>query len=67
MAKRLTKKTILVETEEYERFKRRHPGHGDFTWFIRTAMRFYNELNDVKPDELVRTAVEELDKVRSEV
>ena len=62
---KLTKKTILVPDVEVERFKRRHPGHGDFTWFVREALRRYNDLNDVEPDELVELAVKEINTVRT--
>lgn len=57
MRARMVKKNILIPEEEIERFEVRHPGHGSFTWFVRTCLEKYNELNDVNPDELIGTVV----------
>jgi len=54
------KRTILIDGEDYRRFRERHPSHGAFTWFIRTALKKYNELNDTDPEELVQLAVGDL-------
>lgn len=56
----LVKKTLLVPREDFEKFCRTHPQHGSFTWFVRTALRRYNLINDVDPEELVDLAVGEL-------
>jgi hypothetical protein len=54
------KKTILIPAKEWSRFKERHPGHGDFTWFVREALTRYNEVNSVSPEELIQLAVSEI-------
>lgn len=54
------KRTVEIPRIEYERFRERHPGHGDFIWFLREALRLYNDLNEVKPEELIQTAVSEI-------
>jgi len=56
----LVRKTILVSRDEYEKFETRHPGHGDFTWFVREALARYNEINDTNPEELIALAVGEI-------
>jgi hypothetical protein len=54
------KRTLLIPKVEMDRFKARHGGHGDFTWFVREALRRYNDLNDVDPNELISLAVSDL-------
>lgn len=54
------KRTLLIDREDYERFQRRHPQHGAFTWFVREVLRAYNELNDTDPDELIKLAAQEI-------
>lgn len=54
----MVKKIVLLPKTEVERFKARHRGHGDFTWFVREVLKKYNDLNDVDPDELLRLAAE---------
>lgn len=56
----LVKKTLLVPKTEVDRFKKRHRGHGDFTAFVREALKRYNDLNDTDPDELISLAVGEI-------
>lgn len=56
----MVKKTLLLPKDEMDRFKARHRGHGDFTWFVREALRAYNDLNDIDPDELIKLAVGEV-------
>jgi len=58
------KRTLLIPRDEMERFKSRHGGHGDFTWFVREALRRYNDLNDVDPNELISLAMSDI-KVKS--
>jgi hypothetical protein len=60
------RKTILVPREEFERFQARHPGHGDFTWFVREALSRYNKINDTNPEELIGLAVGEISLVHEE-
>lgn len=60
MAKKV-KKTLLIPKVDFVRFQKRHPQHGAFVWFVREALRNYNELNDIDPDELIRLAVGEID------
>lgn len=55
------KKTLVIPRELFDPFKKRHPSHGSFVWFVRTALEKYNELNDIDPEELVRLAVGEID------
>ena len=54
------KKTLLIPKEDYERFKRTHPQHGAFVWFVREALRRYNLIHDVDPEELIGLAVGEI-------
>lgn len=54
------KKTVLIPSDEWLRFKERHPGHGDFTWFVREALTRYNDVNDTSPEELIGLAVSEI-------
>ena len=54
------KKTILIPRDEYEKFCRTNPSHGAFIWFIRTALRRYNLINEIDPEELVGLAVGEI-------
>lgn len=54
----MVKKIVLFPEKEVERFKARHRGHGDFTWFMREALKRYNDLNEIDPDELIKLAVE---------
>jgi len=61
MPKQKVKKTILIDKDEFDKFRERHPGHGDFVWFVREALKKYNELNEVDPNELVELAVGEID------
>ena len=56
----LVKKTLLISREEYDKFRRVHPAHGSFTWFVRTALRQYNLINTTDPQELVDLAVGEI-------
>lgn len=56
----LVKRTFLISAAEVDRFKARHRGHGDLTWFIRTALKKYNDLNDIDLEELVELAVKEI-------
>lgn len=57
---KLVKKTLLLDEEEFNRFKARNPSHGAFTDFVRRALKRYNDLNDTNPDELISLAVGEL-------
>ena len=54
------KKTLLIPREDYERFRRIHPQHGAFVWFVRTALRRYNLIHNTDPEELVDLAVGEI-------
>ena len=54
------KKTLLIPREEYEKFRRTLPMHGAFVWFVREALRCFNELNDIDPKEFVKLAVDEI-------
>ena len=54
----MVKKIVLLPEREIERFKAKHRGHGDFTWFVREVLKKYNDLNEVDPDELLRLAAE---------
>ncbi len=56
----LVKKTLLIPKEEADKFRRTHPQHGAFTWFVREALRRYNLINDVDPEELINLAVGEI-------
>lgn len=56
----LEKITLRLPRSEMAKFRARHPGHGDVTWFFRTALRKYNALNEVDLDELVSLAVAEI-------
>ena len=53
----VVKRTLLIPKKEMDRFKARHQGHGDFTWFVRESLKRYNDLNDVDPKELIGLAV----------
>lgn len=57
----MVKKTLLVPRDLDEEFRLRHPGHGDFTWFVRAALEKYLEVNQIDAEELVKLAVGELD------
>lgn len=57
----MVKKTLLLPRELVEEFDARHPSHGSFTWFVRSALEKYNEINKTDPDELLSLAVGELD------
>ena len=61
MPQEKVKKTILISKIEYDKFRKRHPGHGDFVWFVREALQKYNEINEVDPKELIELAVGEID------
>ena len=56
----LVKKTLLIPEDEYLKFRKTHPSHGSFTWFVRTALRRYNLINTTDPNELVDLAVGEI-------
>ncbi len=58
-AKRKTTQTIVqVPTEDYLEFKRNHPAHGSWSWFVRECVRRFNDLHSTKPDELLSLVVE---------
>jgi len=54
------KVTLHIPREDYETFRSRHQGHGDFVGFVRKALKRYNELNDVDLDELIDLAVKDM-------
>ena len=56
----MVKKTLLIPKEDWAEFKRRHPSHGSFTWFVRTALHRYNELNEVNTEALMDLALSEI-------
>ena len=56
----LEKVTLRLSRAEMAKFRQRHPGHGDVTWFFRTALEKYNKLQEVDLDELVTLAVAEI-------
>lgn len=54
------KKIINLPVEDVEEFDRKHPQHGSFTWFVREALRRYNEISHPDPLELVNDVVADI-------
>lgn len=57
---RNVKKTLWLPEDEVEEFESTFPMHGAMTWFVREALRRFNEMNRVKPEEIVDVAVRDI-------
>lgn len=53
-------RTLALPREDLEAFQAHHPGHGAFSWFVREALKRYNELHTIDADDLIQAAVGEI-------
>lgn len=60
MVENTVKKTLLVDKDEWKKFEAKHPQFGAFTWFVDAALRAYNQINEVDPQELIDLAMKEI-------
>lgn len=57
----MVKRTIFVPKADIDRFRKLQPGYGSFTWFVRTALRRFNELHSVAAGDTLGMAVADID------
>ena len=56
----IKKKTVHIDKDEYDKFIERHLSYGAFTYWLNEALKQYNALNEVTPNELIKMAVGEI-------
>lgn len=55
------KKIVELPKDEVQRFEERFPQHGAFTWFIREAIRRFNDIYEINSEELIELAVRDIE------
>jgi hypothetical protein len=56
----LTKKIMLLPSEDVKKFDQFHPHHGAFTNFVRACLKRFNALHSVPYQELIDDTVRDV-------
>lgn len=54
------KKTFWLPKKEVEKFESKFPMHGAMTWFLREALRRFNEITSFDPEEDLKSAIDDI-------